>query len=88
MTLGDVQEFRKIDVDIQPRDRLVMHCVYDTSGDSVAVVGGDATNEEMCLTVLSIDSNVQAITDQVGGGCFSSPTALASPPDEDVCFTG
>merc|ERR1711871_138660 len=48
----EVQSLAYLDepMTLRATDTIKTYCVYDTSDDEVAVVGGDATENEMCLT--------------------------------------
>ncbi|MBC8067963.1 MAG: hypothetical protein IAG13_06480 [Deltaproteobacteria bacterium] len=48
----DTQSFQPADFDIMPGDRLQTHCIYDTSDVDGPTMGGEASNEEMCLNFM------------------------------------
>jgi dopamine beta-monooxygenase len=48
----DDQHLEPLNARIEPGDELVTHCVYDTTSRTEPTVGGDGTNDEMCLNFL------------------------------------
>lgn len=50
----DLQEFKtlKEPKGIREGDKLITRCVYDTSASNVTVLGGDSSQQEMCISVL------------------------------------
>lgn len=44
-----VQYVEPLDAVVEPGDELVTHCIYDSSDRDVPTVGGDGSDDEMCL---------------------------------------
>ena len=45
----DAQTYKPIDnIEIQPGDALINHCIYDSTGAGGPIQGGPATSDEMC----------------------------------------
>lgn len=48
----DLQYVQPLEVTIEPGDELVTHCIYDSSTRTEPTLGGDASDDEMCLNYL------------------------------------
>jgi hypothetical protein len=46
------QRFVDLQTEILPGDRLVTHCVWDSTGREVITTGGEGTEDEMCLNAI------------------------------------
>jgi hypothetical protein len=47
-----VQYVEPLDAAVRPGDELVTHCVFDSSERDVPTLGGDGSDDEMCLNYL------------------------------------
>lgn len=48
----DLQYVQPLQASIEPGDELVTHCIYDSSSRTEPTLGGDASDDEMCLNYL------------------------------------
>ncbi len=48
----DTQNFQPTDFDIMPGDRLETHCIYDSSALDHGTMGGEGSDDEMCINFM------------------------------------
>ena len=67
---------------VLPTDTLVTHCVYDSTARAVATVGGQGSDDEMCVTLFAFygaDVDVQ---------CTESAVNISTPTEHTCTFPG
>src|SRR5690606_5764334 len=51
--LFDSQHMKEVDLEIQPGDEIVNHCIYDSTDRDGTTIGGPGTGDEMCWNTVT-----------------------------------